>query len=104
MQAVPGGLIAKGGAEGLHGVAILPGARGRPMPAAGLAIAIDDGDPLGRAGWAVSVEALRQVGALDAGSLERLEPFRRPRVRDPNGRPAAETVARFELAPVAELA
>lgn len=104
MKAVPGGLIAKGGAEGLHGLAILPGTRGRTTPAAGVAIAIDDGDPLGRAGWAVSVEALRQVGVLDTGALEALESFRRPRVADPNGRLAAETVTRFELAPVAELA
>jgi hypothetical protein len=52
----------------------------------------------------VSVEALRQVGALDAAALEALDAFRRPRVTDPNGRPAAETIARFELAPVAELA
>ena len=103
MKAVPGGLIAKGGAEGLHGLAILPGTRGRVTPAAGLAIAIEDGDPLGRAGWAVAVEVLRQVGALDAAALDTLDAFRRPRVADPSGRPAAETVVRFELAPVAEL-
>jgi L-asparaginase II len=103
MKAVPGALVAKGGAEGLHGVAILRGTRGRPTPAAGLAISIEDGDPLGRAGRAVTVEALRQVGALDEAALERLEPFRRPRAPDPNGRPAAETVARFELAPLVEM-
>lgn len=104
MRAVPGGLVAKGGAEGLRGIAVLPGTRGRPAPAAGMAISIDDGDAAGRAGWVVAVEALRQVGALDDPALRRLEPFRRPIARDPHGRPAAETLARFELAPVAELA
>jgi len=103
MKAVPGALLAKGGAEGLHGISILRGARGRPTPAAGMAISIEDGDPLGRAGWAVTVEALRQAGALDEAALEQLDAYRRPRVSDPNGRWAAETVARFELAPVAEL-
>ena len=104
MKAVPGVIVAKGGAEGLHGISILRGARGRPTPAAGMAISIEDGDPLGRAGWAVTVESLRQVGALDDGALERLEAYRRPRVPDPLGRTVAETVTRFELAPVAELA
>jgi len=104
MKAAPGAIVAKGGAEGLHGIALLPGARGRATPAAGLAISIEDGDPLGRAGWAVTIESLRQVGALDAAALERLDPYRRPRLPDPRGGTVAETVARFELAPVAELA
>ena len=104
MKAVPGGLISKGGAEGLHGVAILQGTRGRPTPASGMAISIEDGDPLGRAGRAVTVEALRQVGALDGAALQRLEALRRPVMLDPNGRSAAETIARFELAPLVEMA
>jgi L-asparaginase II len=104
MRAAPGTLVAKGGAEGLRGISILRGARGRPTPAAGLAISIDDGDSAGRAGWVAAVEALRQVGVLDDQALRRLERFRRPVTRDPQGRAAAETVARFELAPVAELA
>ena len=104
MRALPGALVAKGGAEGLRGISILRGVRGRPTPAAGMAISIDDGDPSGRASAVVTIEALRQVGALDDAALRRLEAFRRPVVRDPMGRAAAETVARFELAPVAELA
>jgi L-asparaginase II len=104
MRAVPGALVVKGGAEGLRGVAILRGTRGRPTPAAGMAISIEDGDSAGRAGWVVAVEALRQVGVLDDQALRRLDRFRAPVRRDPHGRPAAETTARFELAPVAELA
>jgi L-asparaginase II len=104
MRALPGALVVKGGAEGLRGIAILRGARGRPAPAAGMAISIDDGDPTGRASAVAAVEALRQVGVLDDQALRRVERFRRPVTRDPQGRAAAETVARFELAPVAELA
>lgn len=104
MKALPGALVSKGGAEALRGLAILAGARGRTTPAAGMAISIDDGDPLGRAGRAVAIEALRQVSVLYGAALERLDAYRRPTVSDPHGRQAAETVARFVLAPVAELA
>lgn len=105
MKAVPGWLVVKAGAEGLRGVGILPGARGRLTPAAGLAVSIADGDAKnGRAGSAVMIEALRQVGVLDDRTLVKLEAFRRPRDIDPQGRPAAEAVPRFELAPVSELA
>ena len=63
-----------------------------------------DGDPLGRARRAVTLEALRQVGVLDERILDRLDAYRRPRMVDPQGRPAAETVPRFELAPLVEMA
>ena len=104
MKALPGEIVAKGGSEALRGIAILGRARGRAAPAGGMAIKIEDGDPSGRAGWAVALESLRQVGALDDAVLERLEEYRRPRLVDPLGRTVAETVARFELAPLAELA
>jgi L-asparaginase II len=104
MKAVPGEVVSKGGSEALRGIAILRGTRGRAAPAAGMAISIEDGDPSGRAGWAVAVESLRQVAALDEAALERLETYRRPRLSDPHGRTVAETVARFELAPLSELA
>jgi L-asparaginase II len=104
MNALPGWLVVKGGAEGLRGVGILPGGRGRLSQAAGLALSVEDGDAKnGRAASAVSVEALRQVGVLDDRTLEKLSEFRRPRELDPQGRPASEAVPRFELAPVSEL-
>lgn len=103
MKAVPGALVSKGGAEALRGLAILSRARGSAS-AAGMAITIEDGDPSGRAGRAVAIEALRQVGVLRPVALERLDAYRRPAVSDPHGRIAAETIARFELAPVAEMA
>jgi hypothetical protein len=44
----PGLLVAKGGAEGLRGIGLLAGARGKGKPAAGMAIKIEDGDGHGR--------------------------------------------------------
>jgi L-asparaginase II len=103
MKAVPGGLIAKGGAEALACIGILPGARGPGSGASGLALKIEDGGGYDRAGWAATVEALRQVGLLDGQALRMLARFGRPPSLDPHGRIAGEAVPGFELAPVGEL-
>jgi L-asparaginase II len=101
MKALPGRVVAKGGAEGLRGFAILPVARG--AGAAGLAIKIEDGGGFDRANAAASVEALRQVGLLDAAALRALGRYHRPLALDPRGEIAGEAVADFQLAPVGEL-
>jgi L-asparaginase II len=105
MKAVPGRLISKGGMEALRGIAILPGPRiGTQVDgASGLAVKIEDGDGYDRGTWAASVEALRQVGALDGGALRDLARYHRPVSLDPHGRAAAEAVPEFELVPVGEL-
>jgi L-asparaginase II len=103
-KAVPGRLVAKGGAESLRGVAILGGPRnGRYAGPSGLAIKIEDGDGRGRASHAATVEALRQVGVLDAPALRALARYHRPATADVHGRPAGEAIPVFELAPLAEL-
>lgn len=103
MRARPGMLVAKGGAEGLRGIGILPGARGAKSGAAGLALKIEDGDRAGRASRSVSVEALAQLGVLDAAQLERLNDLHRPPALDPRGVEIALTVPVFQLAPFSEL-
>ncbi|HYO43289.1 MAG TPA: asparaginase [Candidatus Limnocylindrales bacterium] len=103
MKAVPGGLVAKGGAEGLSCIGILPGARGAGSGASGLAVKIEDGGGYDRAEWAATVEALRQVGLLGGHALRMLARFHRPPSLDPHGRIAGEAVPGFELAPVGEL-
>ena len=105
MKAAPGRLISKSGMEALRAVAILPGPRiGTQFDAAsGMAIKIEDGDGYDRGTWAASVEALRQIGALDGGALRELARYHRPVSLDPHGRAAAEAVAEFELVPVGEL-
>jgi L-asparaginase II len=102
MKAVPRGLVAKGGAEGLRGVAVLGGAT-TGAAAAGLAITIEDGSGHDRASWAVSIEALRLAGVLEGPALRALARYHRPVELDPHGRVAAETIAGFDLVPVGEL-
>ena len=101
MKAAPGRILAKGGAEGLRGFALLP-VDGRPG-ASGVAIKIEDGGGFDRAASAASVETLRQVGVLDPAALRALGRYHRPPALDPRGNQAGEAVAAFELAPVGEL-
>jgi L-asparaginase II len=105
MKAVPDRLVSKAGMEALRAMAILPGARtgSNAATATGLAVKIEDGDGYDRGTWAASVEALRQVGALDAAALRALARYHRPAILDPHGRLAAESIPEFELAPVGEL-
>ncbi len=105
MKALPGRVVAKGGAEALRGVGILPGHRGVGAfaPATGLALKIEDGDAAARAASAALVEALRQAGVLEGQALRSLARYHRPATMDSHGRLAAETVADFELAPIGEL-
>ena len=103
MRARPGLIVAKGGAEGLRGIGLLPGARGKGSAAAGVALKIEDGDYASRAKRAVSVEALAQLGALDSAAVDRLGDELRPRSLDPRGVEIATGVSVFQLAPLSEL-
>jgi L-asparaginase II len=106
MKAVPGRVLAKGGAEGLRGFGIRPAEPGGAVPGrgvSGVALKIEDGGGFDRAASAASVETLRQVGVLDAAALRVLARYHRPKGLDPRGEPAAEAVADFELAPIGEL-
>ena len=100
MKAVPGGILAKGGAEGLRGFSLLKGSRGG---ASGIAIKIEDGGGFDRATSAASIETLRLIGALDPAALRALGRYHRPTARDPRGEPVGEAVPRFDLTPVGEL-
>jgi L-asparaginase II len=105
MKAAEGRIVSKAGMEALRAIAILPGPRtGTHLDgASGLAIKIEDGDGYDRGTWAASVEALRQVGVLDAQAMRVLARYHRPAILDPHGRVGAESIPEFELAPVGEL-
>ncbi len=102
-KALPGRLIAKGGAEGVRGVALMPGSRGPGSGAAGLALKIEDGDRSGRASHAVTMEALWQLRVVDERTLRQLGHYHRPPSRDPRGGVSGEAVPDFQLAPILEL-
>jgi L-asparaginase II len=105
MKALPGRVVSKAGMEALRGIAILPGPRstGGSAGPSGMVVKIEDGDGYDRAGWAATIEALRQAGVLDGQPLRMLARYHRPPTLDPHGRIAAEAVPSFELAPVGEL-
>jgi L-asparaginase II len=105
MKAADGRIVSKAGMEALRAVAILPGSRVGTLfdGPSGLAVKIEDGDGYDRATWAVSVEAVRQAGVLDAQALRMLARYHKPTLLDPHGRVGAESVPEFELAPFGEL-
>ena len=105
MKAAPGRLVAKGGAEALRGVGILPGsADGNQHRHGDRDGGHDRGRRrlrprhMGRLGRGSS-----PGGGLDRGAVRELARYHRPAVHDPHGRLGAETIADFELAPVGEL-
>ena len=75
MEAGKGALLVKAGAEGYQGIGILPGAIAPGSPALGVAIKIADGDGFRRARSSVSLETLRQLGALTDADLSAAKKF-----------------------------
>jgi L-asparaginase II len=97
MRAAGGALAAKGGAEGVQGVAVTAASSATRAPF-GLALKIEDGNLGRRAGHAASCAALAQLGVLDEAALERLASFARPVIRDrPRGERSGEVRAVFRL-------
>lgn len=72
MQAAGGRVLSKGGAEGFQGIGLRPGALGEGSPALGIALKISDGDARAWACQSVTLETLRQLGALSPEELRQL--------------------------------
>lgn len=75
MTTASGRLLAKGGAEGFQAIGLPPGALGAGSPGIGIALKIADGDGRAWAGHAVTLEVLRQLGALSAAELGTLASY-----------------------------
>jgi L-asparaginase II len=95
MRIVPGGLIAKAGAEGLFTAAVMPSKRW-PL-GLGLVLKVEDGDKGSRARRPAVVEALRQLGVLPDAALGALAHLSKPVIRNHRGEAVGETLTRFEL-------
>ena len=102
MRAYPMRVVSKGGAEGVLAMGLPPGALpgdarfgSGPM---GVAATIEDGNLARRAGDAVSVEALRQLGLVSDRLPDRLAEFASPSILDPRGEPAGVVRTAFRLA------
>jgi len=96
MRVGVGTIVAKGGAEGVGTVGLLPSAAGGWSPA-GIALTIEDGGAAQRAVNVATCEALRQAGALDAGQLAALEEYAKPPIEDPRGNQSGEIRPAFSL-------
>ena len=84
MQAAKGALVCKGGAEGVHGTALID--RG-----AGLVCKVVDGSSRSRAPAVLT--SLRSLGVLDTAALAALEDLEHPMIYNRVGRPVGKTVA-----------
>ena len=73
MRVAAGRILSKGGAEGYQGIGLQAGALGDGSPATGIALKISDGDARAWACQSVSLEVLRQLGALSADELAQLK-------------------------------
>ena len=85
MQVTGGKILCKGGAEGFQALGLLPGALGQGSPGLGIAFKIADGDlgghsrpqgdPYGHIRPAVTLEILRQLGAISEAELTSLADY-----------------------------
>ncbi len=75
MKICEGRILTKTGAEGYQGLGVMPGAMGKDSPALGIAIKVSDGDLRNRVRPSVSLEILRQLGALSQEDLSAFQDF-----------------------------
>jgi L-asparaginase II len=84
MQVGAGGIVCKRGAEGFQAIGLLPGALSPDSPGIGITIKIMEGDlgqrrldlrAYSRVRPAVTLEILKQLGALNAAQLSELSEF-----------------------------
>ena len=82
MQAAPGKIVSKGGAEGYQGMAVRPGALYPDSPGLGITFKISDGDSAGRAGPVAAYAALVQLGLLNDAERAALAQYDRGVLRN----------------------
>ncbi|MCS6908784.1 MAG: asparaginase [Anaerolineales bacterium] len=75
MRRAEGKILAKTGAEGYQGLGLMPGVLGTDSPGIGVALKVADGDQRGKVSAAVSLEVLRQLGALTEQMVHDLSEF-----------------------------
>ena len=85
MQSAPGKIVAKSGAEGVHGVAIVGSG-------VGLVLKVIDGNA--RAIPPAALHLLRRLGALDESILDTLHAFEAPTLYNRAGTPVGSIVSR----------
>jgi L-asparaginase II len=94
MRAYPRLLVSKGGAEGVLAMGLPPGALPAGSPfgegPVGIAVKVEDGNLARRAGDAISVAVLRQLGLAGDPLPDALVEFASPPIVDPRGEASGE--------------
>jgi L-asparaginase II len=102
MRALPRRIVSKGGAEGVLAMALPPGALPSVAPFGdgpmGIAAKVEDGNLARRAGDAVSIAVLRQVGLVTDPLAGALVDYAAPPIVDPRGGRSGDVRAVFRLA------
>ncbi len=94
MQAAPGKIISKVGAEGVYLAGILPNEQWKT--GLGIAFKVEDGDDQ-RARAVVAIKLLRQIGILDESSDENLREYSPIILKNRRGDAVGKIVADFDL-------
>lgn len=102
MSAFPKRVISKGGAEGMLAMGLPPGALPASAPFGdgpmGIAAKVEDGNHARRAGDAVSIAVLRQLGLVTDPVAGPLVDYAAPAIVDPRGGSSGDVRATFRLA------
>src|SRR5262249_8896463 len=88
-------LVAKSGAEALYTVGIAAGVLGER--GVGLAVRAEDGGNVHRSCYLATIEALRQLSAVDDADVTHLEPFLGRKIRNIHGTVVGEARVSFAL-------
>jgi len=88
MKAYTRRIVAKGGAEGVHGL-------GDQETGIGIAVKVEDGQ--GRARSVVTMEVLRQLGIGDSRIWSKLNPYKETPVLNAREKSIGKIVANFKL-------
>ena len=102
MRAYPKRIVSKGGAEGMLAMGLPPGALPAGAPFGdgpmGIAAKVEDGNHSRRAGDAVSIAILRQLGLVTDPLAGPLVDYAAPPIVDPRGSRSGDVRAVFRLA------
>ncbi len=90
MSSAGGAMVAKIGAEGFHGIGVMPGEAAGFDTSLGITLKISDGDLLLRAGCVAVLQVLRQLKVLCAGEIRDLVDYDRRPVKNWRGKNIGE--------------
>lgn len=94
MQAFPGRLVAKNGAEGIYCAGVRPQ---NEEPGFGIAVKTEDGSL--KAAYSVMAEILLQIGVLTGDEVKAIDSWRNPPVKNTRGQVVGEMRPAFRLKP-----